>query len=151
MELMSSGGRGYWDELRSDLIRKRDRMQRILEGAKMRVISPEGGYFMVVDFSPLAESFPQYKSEGFSPGKVNTNDYRFARWLSSSKKLQGIPASAFYSLAHKSLAQNLVRFCFIKDETTLDKLEALISSLVSPSDGGRRQPEVLNGDQKAKL
>ena len=61
-------------------------------------------------------------------------DFRFAKWyvviflgisvnlfrvrntfrLSKNRKLQGIPPSAFFSQAHKSIGENYIRFCFIK-------------------------------------
>lgn len=111
-------------------------MAQILERAQMRPVVPQGGYFMLADFSPLAKHFPQYQAAGEEPGKPNSNDYRFARWLSRAKKLQGIPAGAFYSEANKPLAANLIRFCFIKQEATLDKLEALIAGLALGGGGG---------------
>ena len=41
-------------------------------------------------------------------------DFRFAKWLSKNKKLQGIPPSAFFSEPSKNIADNYIRFCFIK-------------------------------------
>lgn len=123
---------GFWEkELRSDLLDKRNRMAGILSKANMRPIIPQGGYFMVADFSDLAKQFPVYERLGQVEGRVNTNDFKFARWLSSEKKLQGIPVGAFYSQENKYLANNLIRFCFIKQNATLDKLEALVESLSS--------------------
>lgn len=158
------GSGNYWHQLRADLLRKRNRMAAILMKANMRPIIPQGGYFMLTDFSPFAKKFQQeYLAEqeggallasttknatrgGGGGGEVNgaggsasfelaekpnTNDYKFVRWLSKFKKLQGIPGSAFYSRANKHLAENLVRFCFIKEESTLDKLELLIENLTT--------------------
>lgn len=126
-ELVTGGH--YWAELRSDLGRKRERMANVLGRAGMRPIVPQGGYFMLADFSALAKLHPQYASEGQAANRTNTNDYRFARWLSSAKRLQGIPASAFYAPHHKQLAANLIRFCFIKSDSTLDRLERLVADL----------------------
>lgn len=108
-------------------------MARILERAEMRPVVPEGGYFMLADFSHLAKRFPEYRELGLiepregEPARSNSNDYRFVRWLSREKKLQGIPAGAFYSGPNKRLAENLVRFCFIKQEATLDALERILA------------------------
>lgn len=133
MELLREGtkSQGYWHQLRADLVGKRNRMAAILRRANMRPVTPEGGYFMLADFSPLANQFPQYKQSK----SESSNDYQFARWLSSQKKLQGIPASAFYSAANKHLASNLIRFCFIKEDAALDKLELLIERLLSQEKG----------------
>lgn len=129
MELLASNRTNYWDELRADLVVKRDKMSAILAAANMKPIIPEGGYFMLADFSPLAAQFGDYWRAGEVSGRENSNDYRFARWLSSEKKLQGIPASAFYSPANKRLASNLIRFCFIKSDETLARLEQLMRKL----------------------
>lgn len=43
-----------------------------------------------------------------------TRDFQFAKWLSTTQKLQGIPPSAFYGKEHKGLAQDYIRFCFFK-------------------------------------
>ena len=41
-------------------------------------------------------------------------DLRFAKWLSKTKKLQGIPPSVFFSKDHKYVGEPFIRFCFIK-------------------------------------
>ena len=41
-------------------------------------------------------------------------DFKFAKWLSKNKKLQGIPPSAFFSKDHKGIGEPYIRFCFIK-------------------------------------
>lgn len=131
IHLLSSKHTSYWHGLRSDLREKRDKMASILSKAKMNPIVPQGGYFMLADFSSLARIFPEYiqKGQPDSEQLSTSNDYLFARWLSRSKKLQGIPASAFYSANNKKLAQNMIRFCFIKQNSTLDSLEILIDNL----------------------
>ena len=46
-------------------------------------------------------------------------DFRFVKWLSRNRKLQGIPPSAFFSAEHKNIGENYIRFCFIKVRGTL--------------------------------
>lgn len=41
-------------------------------------------------------------------------DYRFTKWMTKNVGLQGIPPTAFYSEKNKPLAENYVRYCFIK-------------------------------------
>ncbi|KAH9396428.1 Kynurenine--oxoglutarate transaminase 3, partial [Tyrophagus putrescentiae] len=107
----------YWRELVRLLEPKRDRMVRFLAEVDMAPTVPEGGYFMVADFSRLAEKVD------LSGEKDTAKDYRFRQ------KLQGIPMSAFYSAEHKSIAENLIRFCFIKTDETLSAAEAILSEL----------------------
>lgn len=113
----------YWQELVDMLEPKRDRMVKFLSSVDMNPTIPEGGYFMVADFSKLADKVD------LSGETDKQKDYRFVKWLSKNKKLQGIPMSAFYSEEHKNLGENLIRFCFIKTDETLQKAEDIIVKL----------------------
>lgn len=182
MDLLRRGSReAYWRSLRADLVAKRNRMRAILERAGIRPIVPQGGYFMLADFSTFVDgtggsggdgadvtnhndankgngSFAaQYKQEiqmePNLPGKPNTNDFKLARWLSRSKKLQGIPGSAFYSVNNKPLAESLIRFCFIKQTSTLDRFENLIGALTSSRanvDSSAGRGEGGSGERRSK-
>lgn len=46
----------YFSSLSEELQGKRDRMAAILKDAGMTPVIPEGGYFMLVDVTPLSES-----------------------------------------------------------------------------------------------
>ncbi|KAK8769594.1 hypothetical protein V5799_013942, partial [Amblyomma americanum] len=116
---------GYWNSLSSSLQKKRDFICSFLSSVGMTPTVPEGGYFLVCDFSQLAS---KVKLEGNEP-----KDYLFAKWLSRSRKLQGIPPSAFYGADHKPLAQDLIRFCFIKDDSTLQKAADILAELKNMS------------------
>jgi kynurenine--oxoglutarate transaminase/cysteine-S-conjugate beta-lyase/glutamine--phenylpyruvate transaminase len=113
----------YWKELSEMLEKKRDKIAGFLASAGMKPVVPEGGYFMIADFEKLAERVD------FSSERIGTKDYRFVKWLSKNKKLQGIPTSAFYSEQDKALAQNLIRFCFIKQDDTLAEAEKIVNNL----------------------
>lgn len=99
----------------------------------MKPIIPEGGYFMLADWSSLGEILPDWhiarnrqnnkfyvfllNSEPYvdlSEKKYPQKDYCFVEWLTRVKKLAGIPPSAFYSAENKSLGESNIRFCFIK-------------------------------------
>lgn len=112
----------YWQELVDLLQPKRDRMTELLKSVDMAPTIPDGGYFMVADFSKLADKIDL-------SGETGSKDYRFVKWLTKNRKLQGIPMSAFYSKEHKSLGENLIRFCFIKTDETLTKAADIIRDL----------------------
>ncbi|XP_064457237.1 kynurenine aminotransferase-like isoform X2 [Ornithodoros turicata] len=112
---------GYWNDLSRSLEQKRDRICAFLDTVGMAPTIPEGGYFLIADFSKLAGKLDL---SGDGP-----RDYQFARWLSRNKKLQGIPPSAFYGPADKPLAQNLIRFCFFKEDSTLKKAEDILTEM----------------------
>ena len=113
----------YWVQLASDLQRKRNKMAAFLTAAGMRPTIPEGGYFMLADFSSLEPKID------FSSETDPANDYRFVKWMTKHRKLQGIPPSAFYSEGNKQLAQNYVRYCFIKKDETLDDAEKIFKEI----------------------
>ncbi|XP_054712521.1 kynurenine aminotransferase-like isoform X2 [Uloborus diversus] len=112
----------YWKELADMLERKRDRIVKFLSEVNMAPTIPEGGYFLIADFSQLGNKVNLDQEEG-------TKDYKFVKWLSKTKKLQGIPPSAFYCDQDKHLAENLIRFCFIKEDSTLEQAENIINDL----------------------
>ena len=113
----------YWSQLAEMLNVKRDRMVQLLSNADMKPVVPEGGYFLLADFSAVADRVD------LTSETDEQKDYRFVKWLAKNKKLQGIPPSAFYGPQDKHLAQNLIRFCFIKKDETLDKAEVILKDL----------------------
>ncbi|KAK2153109.1 hypothetical protein LSH36_307g03010 [Paralvinella palmiformis] len=101
----------YFNQLPLELIEKRDRMVRFLREAGMIPTIPEGGYFMLADYSKLKVDI-DYKPD-------EPRDLQFVRWLTKNKKLAVIPPSAFYSQQHKHLAEDMIRLCFIKARRAL--------------------------------
>jgi len=103
------------------LLPKRDRMVKFLSAAGMKPIIPDGGYFVMADYSALKWPFDDQKFGNMAEPK----DYRFVRWLCKEKRLGGIPPTAFYSQPHKPIAENYIRFCFAKIDETLAEAEKL--------------------------
>ncbi|KAG1714363.1 Kynurenine--oxoglutarate transaminase 3 [Nymphon striatum] len=114
----------YWLDLQTMLKEKRDKLAKTLEDCGLSPVIPDGGYFMVFDIREIADSVDL-------SGETGTKDYRFAKWLSKHKKLQGIPVSAFYGDEHKHLGENFLRFCFIKEDETLNKAQEILQELNS--------------------
>ncbi|XP_003742592.1 kynurenine--oxoglutarate transaminase 3 [Galendromus occidentalis] len=114
----------YWKELAEELEPKRDRICKFLQSVGMKPTVPEGGYFLIADYTQFAKNIDV-------SGFTGTPDSQFAKWLSTTHKLQGIPPSAFYSEEHKSYAKDYIRFCFFKQDSTLAQAEAIIKTLPS--------------------
>lgn len=68
----------YWTELPAQLEPKRNRMAAFLSSVGMNPTVPEGGYFMIADFSQLADKVDLSSESG-------TKDYKFVKWLSKTK------------------------------------------------------------------
>ncbi|XP_078416885.1 kynurenine--oxoglutarate transaminase 3 isoform X2 [Cetorhinus maximus] len=109
----------YFLSLPCELEVKRNRMVKFLCAAGMRPVIPEGGYFMIADISAL--NVDVSKMEGNEP-----YDNLFVKWMIKNKRLAAIPMSSFVSDQSKSNFEKYIRFCFIKQDSTLDSAEAIL-------------------------
>jgi len=80
---------------------RRDYFATAMAASRFQLLPVQGAYFQVVDYSQISER----------------NDVDFSRWLTESVGVAAIPVSAFYETAPD---QRLIRFCFAKQESTLD-------------------------------
>jgi aspartate/methionine/tyrosine aminotransferase len=91
----------YFEGLRADLARSRDRLTAGLAGLGFSVIPAQGTYFLNIDIAALGES----------------DDAAFCRRLVLDHGVAAIPVSAFYA---EGAVRTVVRFCFAKRDQTLD-------------------------------
>ncbi|MBF9233257.1 aminotransferase [Microvirga alba] len=92
---------GYFETMRRDFTRSRDRFTAGLKTLGFDVIPSQGTYFLNIDIAPLGE----------------TDDVAFCRRLVTDFGVAAIPVSAFYA---EGAVKNVVRFCFAKKDETLD-------------------------------
>merc|ERR1711913_173077 len=69
---------------------------------------------------------PECYMKSISVDLASKRDYRFVKWLTKNRKLQGIPPSAFFSQSHKHIGENYIRFCFIKHDDSLKKAREIL-------------------------
>jgi methionine aminotransferase len=81
---------------------RRDYFNRLLSGTRFRVRPSAGTYFQLADYSAISD----------------LPDVEFARWLTIEHGVAVIPVSVFYS---EPPGAKLVRFCFAKEDATLDE------------------------------
>jgi methionine aminotransferase len=101
---------GHRRELAVFYQRKRDHFCRLLAGTRFRCTPSAGTYFQLADYSAISE----------------LPDVEFVRSLTIEHGVAAIPISVFSSPAP---AERLVRFCFAKDEATLDAAGARLQRL----------------------
>lgn len=106
-----------------ELLPKRDKMVAMLRSAGMTPTIPQGGYFILADWSKMGIT-----DEMIEDGTTDTRDAKFVKWLIREKKLAGIPPSAFYGDENKPLARDLIRFCFFKKEETIEGAGEILRS-----------------------
>jgi aspartate/methionine/tyrosine aminotransferase len=92
----------YFDDMRGELQRSRDRFVSGLRALRFPVLDAQGTYFVNVDLAPLG---------------LNEDDESFCRRLVAEHKVAAIPVSAFYA---EDPVRSVVRFCFAKSDSTLD-------------------------------
>jgi len=118
----------YFHSLPNELESKRDKLASVLSESGFIPYVPEGGYFMMADVSKLPASiFEEIVNEGEDVGEPF--DFRFSKWLIRKHKLGTIPSSAFYSEQHKHLGENIIRFCFIKEDASLDRASEILKKI----------------------
>lgn len=101
---------GYFEGMRADFQRSRDRFAGGLSDLGFSVLPSAGTYFLNVDIGPLGEA----------------DDVVFCQRLVAEHGVAAIPVSAFYA---EGAVRNVVRFCFAKHDATLDKALERLAAL----------------------
>lgn len=96
----------YFEELQVSYQSKRNRMIEVFQQAGLRVLKPQGSYFIMVDWRAVAPRHVQ-------------DDVQFACWLTTEIGVACIPPSAFYQESDKELGRYLARFAICKKDETL--------------------------------
>ncbi len=81
---------------------KRDHFRALLQNSRFELLPCEGTYFQVVSYASIS----------------NENDVNFCKRLITEYGVAAIPISAFYA---DGKDQKLIRFCFAKDNKTLEE------------------------------
>ncbi|XP_073213235.1 kynurenine--oxoglutarate transaminase 3 isoform X2 [Lepidochelys kempii] len=116
----------YFYSLSRELEGKRNRMAELLQEVGLKPVIPDGGYFMIVDVSAL--------NVDLSDMEANQHyDYKFVKWMIKSKKLSAIPLTAFCGPDTKKQFEKYIRFCFIKQDSTLDAAEVILKNWNNPT------------------
>ncbi|XP_040487951.1 kynurenine--oxoglutarate transaminase 1 isoform X1 [Ursus maritimus] len=108
----------YFVQLPEAVQRSRDHMVRSLQSVGLRPVIPQGSYFLIADISDFKSKMPDLPGDAEEP-----YDSRFVKWMIRNKGLAAIPASIFYSMPHRKHFDHYVRFCFVKDESTLQAMD----------------------------
>ncbi|KAH8043826.1 transferase [Aureococcus anophagefferens] len=114
---------GYFAEFSATLQAKRDKLCRLLRTAGLSPIVPQGGYFLLADTTKVGgvtTEFPLWEAPEDMPLR-DRRDFAVCRLLCERAGVTAIPASAFFSLGHRHITDSLARFCFCKEDKTLDE------------------------------
>lgn len=102
----------FYFEIGSFYQDKRDFFERLISETKFKPLKSHGSYFQLVDYSDIS----------------NENDISFAERLTKEYKVASIPVSVFN---HDKADEKLLRFCFAKDEQTLERAVKKLKKVTS--------------------
>ncbi len=100
----------HLDELPAFYQAKRDRFNAALAGSRFRLRPSAGTFFQLADYAAISD----------------TPDRDFVRWLTTEVGVAAIPMSVFYAAPP---GERVVRFCFCKEDATLDEAAAKLAAL----------------------
>lgn len=98
----------YFSSLRQTFQARRDALCFTLQQVGFVCEPPQGGYFVVADWRPVAPESLR-----------DQDDMAFARWLIQTAGVACIPVGAFYRPTHRHLEPPGARFAFCKRDETL--------------------------------
>ncbi|XP_060267711.1 kynurenine--oxoglutarate transaminase 1 isoform X11 [Ovis aries] len=98
--------------------RCRDHMIQSLQSVGLRPVIPQASYFLITDISDFKNKMPDLPGAADEP-----YDRRFVKWMIKNKGLMAIPVSTFVSVPHQKFFDHYIRFCFVKDESTLRAMD----------------------------
>ncbi len=102
--------------------KKRNYFRAALAGAEWKLLPCEGTYFQLLDYSALSDR----------------TDTDMARWLTTEIGVAAIPVSVFYANCEDNREDNradngrhdrILRFCFAKNEQTLDEAASRLQAM----------------------
>lgn len=108
----------YFLQLPQAMKPNRDHMIRSLQSVGLKPLIPQGSYFLIADISDFKSKMPNLPGAEDEP-----YDRRFAKWMIKNKGLVAIPVSIFFSQPHQKDFDHYIRFCFVKDEATLQAMD----------------------------
>ncbi|MCH2229324.1 MAG: methionine aminotransferase [Crocinitomicaceae bacterium] len=97
-------------ELGSFYQTKRDLFRKLMSKSKFQLLPCEGTYFQTVDYSAISKM----------------NDVEFCKQLTTDHGVAAIPVSVFNDSGKD---QNIIRFCFAKDDETIIKATDLLCKI----------------------
>ncbi|MEQ9065428.1 MAG: aminotransferase class I/II-fold pyridoxal phosphate-dependent enzyme, partial [Gimesia chilikensis] len=89
---------------------KRDTFCKLIKDSRFSFTPSGGTYFQLVNYSAISD----------------LKDMEFVTWLTREKGVAAIPLSPFYE---KPPPTEVVRFCFCKDDNTLEQAAAILREL----------------------
>jgi methionine aminotransferase len=99
-----------YNHLNNFYAEKRNYFQSLLKNSRFNLLDCNGTYFQLLKYDAIS----------------NENDVKFAERLTKQHGVASIPVSVFY---HKPQDNKVLRFCFAKENSTLEKAAEILCKL----------------------
>jgi methionine aminotransferase len=99
-----------YQELSAFYQQKRDYFQKALQSSRFKLLKCEGTYFQLASYKSISDE----------------KDMDFVKRITKDQGIAAIPVSVFY---RHHIDNNVIRFCFAKEEETLKRAADLISKI----------------------
>ncbi len=101
---------GLYEGLSTFYQEKRDFFKNAMKGSKFDLLETKGTYFQLASYKNITDE----------------KDTEVVKWLTKEFKVAAIPVSVFY---HQHLDQKVIRFCFAKENETLERAAESLSKI----------------------
>eukprot|EP00127_Corallochytrium_limacisporum_P006234 Clim_evm10s222 gene=Clim_evmTU10s222 len=112
----------YYEYLRAEYTRKREKLITILDNAGLHPTVPQGGFFIMANISEARKKVSQDVEKELQDDDPAI-DWAFCRYLTKQKGVTAIPPSAFYCKENAHIGSHYARFAFCKMDESLDEAE----------------------------
>jgi methionine aminotransferase len=92
---------------------KRNKFNDLLSSSRLKLKPSAGTYFQLADYGAIS----------------NKADTEFTRWMTVEKGIAAIPISVFYAAENQPDKQTLMRFCFAKNDQTLEQAAEILCAI----------------------
>jgi methionine aminotransferase len=103
----------HYRELPDFYAEKRNKFNDLLSGSRLKLKPSAGTYFQLADYGAIS----------------NQPDTEFTRWMTVEKGIAAIPISVFYAAENQPDKQTLMRFCFAKNDQTLEQAAEILCAI----------------------
>ncbi|KAL1883941.1 arylformamidase [Diaporthe australafricana] len=119
-------GEGFWDDCVKDMKGRVDRFNAVFEELGLPYSDPEGGYFVMANFSkvklPADYPFPPHVAS-------RPRDFKLAWFLIQEVGVAAIPPTEFYTDANHKIVEDYLRFAVCKPDDVLETAKERLRGL----------------------
>lgn len=111
----------------TECIAHRTSHEHLLPGHRCSILEYRANVIAHVFVFHLLFLIAEQQIDFASENEREAKDSRFAKWLVKNHGIQGIPTTIFYSGSHRALGEDYIRFCFLKNNESLQQAARILA------------------------